>query len=456
MRFPPPPFRPDLVVVTGVRAVDPGAGLDATVDLVVEAGRITRLGPGAFSAELRRATGAGGVAALHIDGRELWALPAFVDLHAHLREPGQEHKEDIASGLAAAAAGGFAHVCAMPNTEPANDCPEITGAMIARATALGGSRLHPVGAVTVGRRGAELADLGAMRAAGAVAFSDDGGCVMSGAIVRQALGRARELGVPIIQHAEDHSLTAGAQMHEGAVSVWLGLRGWPRHAEETIVARDLTLCAEVAGARYHVAHVSTAGTAELVREAKARGVAVSAEVTAHHLMLTDQAVAEHGTACKVSPPLREARDVEALRAALADGTVDAIATDHAPHAPREKRRPFAEAPPGMIGLELALPVLLRLVHDGIVPLARFVEALSRAPARIAGLHPPELREGAPAELCLVAPRRRHVLGPAELRSKSCNSPFVGEPLCGSVELTMAGGAIVHVRAGCEPILWSAP
>lgn len=437
------PAAPQLLLLTGVRAVDPAHGLDGVVDLVIEDGVITRLDRGAATDDLLRSE-----RARVIRGDGLLLLPAFVDLHAHLREPGQEYKEDIASGLAAAAAGGFAHVCAMPNTSPVNDTRAITEAMIARARAVGGPALHPIGAITRGQKGQELTEMADLRDAGAVAVSDDGRCVTSSAVMRRALEYARTFDLPIIQHAEDHALTEGAQMHEGAVATRLGLRGWPRVAEDIIVARDVLL-AEVTGARYHVAHVSSLGAVRILREAKARGIAVTAEVTPHHLTLTDEAVIGYDTACKVNPPLREQADVDALRAALADGTIDAIATDHAPHSPLEKDCEFAEASPGMIGLELVVPVLLGLVRAGALPLARLVDALTRAPARVVGLPAPALRVGARAEICVVDPEHRFTLDPARLRSKSKNTPLLGRELVGRVRMTMAGGRVVF-EEGLDP------
>lgn len=428
-----------LLVFTGVRAFDPARSLDAVVDVVVEAGTITRIGPGA-AAELARA----GAARL-IEGRGRWLLPAFVDLHAHLREPGQEYKEDIASGLAAAAAGGFAHVCAMPNTKPVNDTRAITEMMVARARELGGPSLHPIGAITVGQKGQELTEMADLKEAGAVAVSDDGRCVTSSAVMRNALEYARTFDLLVVQHAEDHALTESSQMHEGLVSTRLGLRGWPRVAEDIIVARDVAL-AEATGARYHVAHLSSFGAARILREAKSRGLRVTAEVTPHHLLLTDEAVLGYDTACKVNPPLRSAEDVAAVRAALADGTIDCIATDHAPHSPLEKDCEFAAASPGMIGLETCFPTLLGLVRSGDLSLARLVEALTSAPARIASLAPPTLREGATAELVLVDPEAKWTIAADTLRSKSKNTPFLGREVLGTVELTMANGTVVFERA----------
>lgn len=434
------PKHPDFVVITGARAVDPSVGLDAVVDVVIEKGRITRIGPNAASPEQLRSE-RGHV----IDGTDRWLLPAFVDLHAHFREPGHEYKEDIASGLRAAAAGGFAHVCCMANTRPINDTRAVTEMMVARSREHGGAQLHPIGAITKGQRGEELTEMADLRDAGAVGVSDDGVCVMSSVVMRRALEYARTFDMPVIQHCEDHGLTAGAQMHEGAVATKLGLRGWPRVAEDIIVARDLLL-AEATGARYHIAHVSTEGAVRLIREAKSRGIRVTAEVTPHHLMLTDESVIGYRTYCKVNPPLREARDIEALRAALADGTIDAIATDHAPHSPLEKDCEMESASPGMIGLELVVPVLLELVTNGTLSLARFVDALTRSPASIVSLEPPRLVEGARAELTLIDPNVEHVVNAASLRSKSKNTPFADHSYRGRVELTLLGDVFAFASA----------
>jgi len=437
------PHSPHILVFTGVHAVDPASGLlenSEPIDVVVERGVITRAGKNAATDDIRRAHDA-----RIIDGRHLLLLPAFVDLHAHLREPGQEYKEDIATGLAAAAAGGFAHVCAMPNTKPVNDTRAVTEALVARARDVAGPRLHPIAAITVGQKGAELTEMADLKEAGAVAVSDDGRCVTSSAVMRRALEYARTFDLPVIQHAEDHALTEGAQMHEGAVSTKLGLRGWPRVAEDIIVARDLLL-AEVTGARYHVAHVSSLGAVRLLRDAKSRGIHVTAEVTPHHLTLTDAALLGYDTACKVNPPLREQADVDALREALADGTIDAVATDHAPHSSLEKDCELAEASPGMIGLELALPLLLDLVKRGSLRLTRLVDALTRAPARIASLESPAIKAGKTAELCLVDPDRTWTVEPSRLRSKSSNTPFLGRTVRGRVLMTLAGGQIVFETA----------
>jgi dihydroorotase len=427
----------EALVFRRVRAIDPNLALDAEVDVVVERGRIARIGPEAAK-DIR------GDGVRIVERAGAWVLPGLVDLHTHLREPGSESKEDLASGLRAAAAGGFVDVCSMPNTRPVNDCRVVTEMLIAKARTLAGARLHPIGAITMGQNGEQLAEMADMKEAGAVAVSDDGRCVRSSHVMRQALQYASGFDLLVIQHAEDHALTEGAQMHEGAVSTRLGLRGWPRVAEDIIVARDVLL-AEYVCARYHVAHVSTSGAVRILREAKARGIAVSAEVTPHHLLLTDAAMLGYQTACKVNPPLREAEDLEALRAALADGTIDCIATDHAPHSELDKNVELAQSEPGMIGLELCLPLLLGLVRQGALPLARLVDALTAAPARLVGLQPPTLREGARADIVLLDPRARWTIAPGELQTKSYNTPFAGRTVEGQVAMTLCAGQVAYER-----------
>jgi dihydroorotase len=427
--------RKDVLVFRRVRAIDPGQALDAEVDVVIERGRIERIGRDA-------AKDVEGERVRVVERAGTWLLPGLVDLHTHLREPGFEWKEDLTSGLGAAAAGGFVDVCCMPNTRPVNDCRVVTEMLIAKARALGGVRLHPIGTITSGQNGEQLAEMADMKEGGAVAVSDDGRCVSNTQVMRCAFEYASGLDLLVIQHAEDHALTSGAQMHEGAISTRLGLRGWPRVAEDIIVARDVLL-AEYIGARYHVAHVSTSGAVRILREAKARGIAVSAEVTPHHLLLTDAALLGYETACKVNPPLREPEDVEALRQALADGTIDCVATDHAPHAELDKNVEFAESASGMIGLELCVPLLLGLVRQGAVPLARLVDALTAAPARLVGLPAPALRVGARADVVLLDPRAAWTIEPKALKTKSFNTPFAGRSVVGRIAMTVCEGRIVH-------------
>jgi dihydroorotase len=426
-----------LIVLRGGRVLDPSQGLDEIADVVIEAGRIKGVGRDAGAAY------EAGEEVRIIDAAGLWVCPGFIDLHVHLREPGQEYKEDIRSGLNAAAAGGFTAVCPMPNTKPINDTRAITEMMVARALEHGGARLLPFGAVTKGQRGAELTEMADLRDAGAIGVSDDGLCVMNAAVMRHAMEYARTFDLLVSQHCEDHDLTAGAQMHEGARSTQLGLRGWPRAAEDIIVARDLIL-AEMTGARYHVAHISSLGAVRLIREAKSRGLRVSAEVTPHHLLFTDEALLSYDTYCKVNPPLREQADLEALREALADGTIDCIATDHAPHTDLEKDCEFEAAAVGINGLESAIGSMLGLVRDGVLKPLRFVEALSTAPARlIPDFEGGSLRDGRRADVTVLDPAAQWILDKDALRSKSHNTPLLGRELTGRPVMTVVGGRVVH-------------
>ncbi len=424
-----------LLIFQEVRVIDPARALDEIADVVVEKGRITRIGLGAGDNLLSLDT------ARVINCKGKWLVPAFVDLHSHLREPGHEYKEDVFSGLNAAAAGGYAHVCVMANTQPVNDTRAITEMLIGRAREHGGCGLHPIGSVTKGMAGKELTEVGDLRDAGAVGISDDGVCVMNAAVMRRALEYSKNFDMPVIQHAEDHDLTEGAVMHEGVVSARLGLRGWPRVAEDIIIARDVLL-AEYVDARYHAAHLSTMGAARIIGEAKQRNLKVSAEVTPHHLLLTDAAVIGYDAACRVNPPLREQHDVQALRRALADGTIDAIATDHAPHSRLEKDLEFAAASPGMMGLELCFGLLVQLVGQDGLTLNRLLDAMSRAPSRIVGIEAPTICEGAPAEMTLIDPACKWIPAERKLCTKSLNSPFMKNELGARIILTMAHGAII--------------
>ncbi len=424
-------------VLRGGRVLCPASGRDERADVVLEEGRILRVGPGA-------AEGVEGPAVRQVDCRGKWVLPGLVDMHVHLREPGAEAKETIASGLRAAAAGGFTTVAAMPNTDPPADRAAILRAMAARAEAASGARLRCFGAMTEGRRGERLAPYAELREAGAVGVSDDGRCVTDGGVMRRVLQYAGSLGLLVSQHAEDHAITRGAPVHDGVVAERLGLRGWPPEAEACIVARDLALL-EACPARYHVAHVSTAATVRLLREAKDRGLPVSAEVTPHHLTLTDEAVLGYRTDCKVNPPLRSAEHREAVRRALADGTIDCIATDHAPHTPADKDAPFEEAPYGINGFETAVAVSLQLVRQGVLSALRWVEALSLAPARLLRLGDGAgtLREGAPADVTVLDPDAEWTVAAERFLSRSHNSPWLGARLRGRVVATWVAGRRCH-------------
>lgn len=419
--------------IRGGRVIDPASGRDGVADVLLSDGVVAEVGspPRPSAAETVEAAG-------------LYVFPGFIDLHAHLREPGREDAETVASGLAAAAAGGFAAVCAMPNTNPVNDNGAITDYVASRARAAGAARLHPIGAITKGQRGEELAEFDEMKAAGAVAVSDDGMWLADGSMLRRALEHAGLVGLTVVQHAEDATLSGGAPMHEGAVSTRLGLRGQPAAAEAAAVARDV-LVAELARGRLHVAHLSTARALGIVRSAKSKGIRVTCEVTPHHLTLTDGEVARTGysTNAKMNPPLREASDVEALVAALAEGAIDAVATDHAPHHPDDKAVEFDRAPFGVVGLETAAAVVFdRLVRPGRLTLARFAEVFSAGPARCFGLPGGSLAAGAPADVTLFDPSAAWRVEPASFRSLSRNSPFAGWELTGRPAATIVGGRIV--------------
>lgn len=419
------------LILRNGRLFDPAQGLDQTGDVVVQGDRIRDLG-----ADIA-ASGPG-----VLDCTGLIIAPGFIDLHVHLREPGFAYKETIASGTRAAAAGGFTAVCAMPNTNPVNDDAGGTAYLLQRARESGHARVHPIGAITAGSEGERLAGLGAMREAGAVAFSDDGKPVMNAQILRRALEYASMLGVAVIEHAEDLHLSAGGSMHAGAVALRLGLRGISGASEATMVARDLLL-AEETGAHIHIAHVSTEASVRLLREAKARGVRVTAEVTPHHCTLCDEDATPYDTNFKMNPPLRTAADRAAVIAGLADGTLDAFATDHAPHAAHEKLQEFDRAPFGIIGLETALPLGLRLVEAGQLSLARLVDALTGAPARAFGLPGGTLAGGSLADITVFDPAADWTYDPAQGASLSRNSPFAGWKLRGKAVYTIVGGRVVY-------------
>jgi dihydroorotase len=425
--------------IRGGRLIDPRQGVDDELDVIVQEGRIARIGKG-----LATPTGA-----LVCDARGKIVAPGFVDLHTHLREPGEEGKETIESGSASAASGGFTTVCAMPNTQPPNDCRAITMLIRTRAREVGGVHVHPIGAVSRGLLGEHLADIGELKEAGVVALSDDGKCVMNARLMRRALEYGRTFDLPIVQHAEDHHLSAGGAMHEGAVATRAGIPAQPAEAEEIIVARDLILV-EMTGARYHVAHASTARTIAMVRDAKARGLPVTCEVTPHHLALTDEACATYDTSTKMYPPLRTRADTLALAEGLADGTIDAIATDHAPHSANAKQLEFDCAAFGVIGLETALPIALSLVSRGALPLAHAIERLTWGPAHAFKLHAGTMPEGAVADVVVIDPDLAWVVTAEDTASRSKNSPFLGQTMRGRAVLTLASGTVLCDRAKVLP------
>jgi dihydroorotase len=420
------------VLFRGARVVDPAAGVDRVADVLVADGVLAGLGEDAA---------AGGAAALDCDGLVL--APGLVDLHTHLREPGREDKETIETGSRAAAAGGFTAVTAMANTDPVADNAAVVQEVLALADKAGLCEVFPVGAITRGLEGESLSEIGEMAAVGVRVFSDDGRCVQRPRVLRLALQYATAFDVVIAEHCEEESLAEGAQMHEGYHSSVLGLAGNPREAEEMIVARDLAL-ARLTGGRLHLCHLSSAGSVQQVRRARAEGLRVTAEVTPHHLTFCDEDLAGYDTNFKVNPPLRSPEDREALRAGVADGTIDAVATDHAPHAVEEKEQEFDQAPPGTIGLETALAaVLTEMVRPGLISLSRAVEALSAAPARILGARGQggALEPAAEANLVVFDPEAEWTVVP-RFASRSRNSAFLGRRLRGRVVHTMFRGELV--------------
>jgi len=423
------------LLIKGGRVVDPGNGVNEILDILVEDGVI---------AEVRRGIDAAEKGAKGIDADGKTVVPGLVDMHVHLREPGYEHKETIETGCLAAVAGGFTTVACMANTLPVNDCASVTRLIIERAKAVGIIDVFPVGAVSKGLKGEELAEFGPLKEAGAVAFCDDGNPIMNSGLMRSALESSRKLGLPILSHCEDLNLSRGGVMNEGDLSRELGLKGIPKAAEEIMVARDIIL-ADLTGGRLHICHVSTAGSVELIRWAKARDFPITAETTPHYFTLTEEAVRDYGTNAKINPPLRTALDIRAIKEGLRDGTIDAIATDHAPHDAASKALDFPLAPSGIIGLETALPLTLRLVDEGVLPLDDAIAKLSTNPSRILGLSKGTLSKGSRADMAIFDENREFVVEKAALRSKSRNTPFDGWRLRGIVELTVAAGRIVYQR-----------
>ncbi len=428
------------ILIEGGRVIDPANSVDDVLDVWIEDGRIAALGS---QPPARGAPPPDRV----LDARGKVVCPGFVDLHVHLREPGREDKETVATGTRAAARGGFTSVCCMPNTSPVNDNQSVTEFILDRARIEGAVNVFPVGAITKGQKGEELAEIGELVGAGCVAISDDGTPVMNAEIMRRALEYAGMFGIPVIQHAEDLHMTGKGTMHEGLVSAELGLRGIPAASEAVIVARDILL-AELSGSHYHVAHVSTAEAVHLIREAKAKGLHVTCEVTPHHVAMTDEAVRTFSTNTKMSPPLRSARHVEAIKAALRDGTIDAIATDHAPHTIQEKEQEFDYAPNGVIGLETAFGLIMTVLVEGeVLTLPQAIARLTFDPARIFNLAKGTLSVGADADVAILDPAREWVVDVRKFASKSRNSPFHGWKLRGEVLATIVGGKVVWELEG---------
>ena len=427
-----------IVLLRGGRILDPSQNLDETGDVLLSGGVVEAVGR---IGEVRR------------DGDELETIdcagrvvsPGFIDVHCHLREPGREEVETIASGARAAASGGFTAVCAMPNTDPVTDNQAAVGFILSQARRTAAARVYPIGAISIGQKGETLAEFGEMIGAGAVAVSDDGKPVVSAQLMRTALEYARTFGIPVADHCEEPTLAAGGAMNEGLTSARLGLRGIPAEAEEIMAIRDILL-ARLTGGHIHLCHMSTRGSVELIRWGKERGINVTAEVCPHHLSLTDAAVEGYDTNAKMNPPLRTQSDVEALHAAVKDGTIDVIATDHAPHHYDEKEREFADAPNGIVGLETALSVNLTwLVHSGIMGLPLLVERMSCAPARLFKLPGGTLKKGALADVTVFDPDAEWTVDPARFTSKGRNTPYAGHTLRGRVDLTVVDGRVIHRR-----------
>jgi len=418
------------LLIQGGHVIDPGR-FNGVADVLIENGTISAVGP--------KLAAPAGARILHAAGQLV--LPGFVDLHVHFREPGFEYKETIQSGTEAAVAGGFTTVCAMPNTNPVNDNQAVTEFMLERAKAAGNAHLYPIGAITKRSEGKELAEIGDLRRAGCIAISDDGKPVMNSLVMRRAMEYARAFDVPVVDHCEDLHLSEGGCMNEGVISTELGLPGIPSAAEDVMVARNVSL-AELTGARLHLAHISTAGSVRMVREAKARGLKVTAEACPHHFTLTEELTRGYNTHAKMNPPLRTSQDVQAIKDGLRDGTIDVIATDHAPHATQEKQQEFTEAPFGIVGLETALPLTLALVEEGVLTLESAVDKLATAPAKAFSINAGTLAVGAPADVAIVDPGLEWEVDPSRFRSKSRNTPFAGWKVKGRVTATIVSGRVV--------------
>jgi dihydroorotase len=421
------------------RIIDPAQGLDGTADVLVLDGRLAEIGARLGLSADRR------VQVEEIDLTGKWIVPGLLDIHVHLREPGEEHKETIATGTASATAGGYVAVACMPNTRPVNDCAAVTEFIIERARTQGSCRVFPVGAISMGLAGEQLTFFGELRDAGAVAVSDDGRPVMNSMLMRRAMESARSVDLPVISHAEDLNLSHGGVMNEGAVATKLGLRGIPNAAEEVMVARDLLL-AEMTQSRLHFAHVSTAGSVRLIRQAKQRGLGVTAETAPQYFTLTENELETFDTVYKVNPPLRSLADVEAVKLGLADGTIDAIATDHAPHTALEKDTELGFAASGMIGLESAVPLILNLVREGVLSPLEAIAKVTCNPAAILGVPLGAMLPGLPADLTIIDPQEAYVLDCHTFRSKSRNCPFHGRNMQGRVFMTLVEGRVTFARS----------
>ncbi len=423
------------VVLRNGRVIDPAMGLDAVADVLIENGIIVEINANIEigSDRLRQLE--------QIDASGKWIVPVLIDMHVHLREPGEEYKETIASGTLAAAAGGFTSVACMPNTRPVNDCAAVTQYILEKARDEGSCRVFPVGAISKGLEGKNLSEYGDLRAAGVVAVTDDGRPVMNSMLMRRALEYAKTFDLLVVSHCEDLDICGAGLMNEGPVSTRLGMRGIPRAAEEIMVGRDILL-AELTRSRLHLAHISTAGSVALIREAKKRGIPVSAETAPHYLTLTEELISTFDPVYKVNPPLRSSEDVEGVKAGLADGTIDVIASDHAPHSTVEKDVEFEYAANGMIGLESTLPLILRIVREGVLTPLEAVAKVSCNPARILAIPFGALCKGKAADLTLIDPEIKYTIDVNRFKSKSRNCPFDGMEAQGKAVMTLVGGRVV--------------
>ena len=419
------------LLIKGGRVIDPSQGIDDTLDVVVADGKVKEIGKG-LSAPAGSET---------IDASGKYVVPGLIDMHVHLRDPGLEYKEDIISGTRAAVAGGFTSVACMPNSKPAIDNKAVASYIINKAKAEGFCNVFPVGTITQGMHGDRLAEMGELKESGCVAVSDDGKPVTNSELMRRALEYAAGIGILVISHAEELELVGEGVMNEGFTSTELGLKGIPRVAEDIATARE-TMLAEYTGTPIHIAHVSTKGSVQIIREAKARGVKVTCETAPHYFTLTDDAVRGYNTNAKMNPPLREADDLAAIKAGLKDGTIDAIATDHAPHHVDEKDVEFNEAMNGIIGLETSLPLSLSLVQQGVLTLQQLVEKMSCKPSTILGLDRGTLKVGSVADITVIDPVKSWTVESGKLASKSKNSPWLGETMTGAAAVTVVAGKVV--------------
>lgn len=421
-----------MLLIEGGYMIDPASGREGEYDLLVEGERI---------AEIEKRGGFAGLKPQHrIDASGRWVTPGLIDLHVHLREPGFEWKETVKSGAQAAVLGGFTTVCCMANTNPVNDCAEVTKYILDKAREAGAANVLPIGAVSMGLKGKELAPLSEMRNAGCAAFSDDGEPIYDAGLMRRALEWSLMLDATISCHEEDRCLSRGGVMNESPLAYRLGLNGMAKVAEDVMVARDIEL-ARLTGGRVHICHISSARGVELVRRAKNDGIRITAEVTPHHLVLNEQAVADYDTNSKMSPPLREEEEREALVAGLKDGSIDAVASDHAPHELDSKRIEFSRAAMGILGLQTSLPLLLEMVEKGQISRQRAIESLTSAPAKAFRLDAGRLAKGAPADIAIIDPQHAWTFGPEVVRSLSMNSPFLGRSMKGSAESVLVRGRV---------------